>query len=256
VSFVARHLLPTALIGAAALLMLGFFAFARPQYRPPNQGETIKVPPELPAADARGAAGWVWPEGVPGWEPGQMLGRHHDVNISGVQPIEVAAAQLAAARGGLDARGVRVLVSTRAGRSGALAILAAPSLYETPPRTCVAAMLQGDAPVQWRCPGSPASPSDLDRTRVLVAATLYAWPHGKRPLYLIGVARGDVQRIVLTVRGIPTQEIYTRGNSWGQFEASVMVPKRDGGTLSVYDRHGLAETVSLQLDPGAQRVLR
>jgi hypothetical protein len=256
VSFVARHLLPTIVIGVAVTLMGGFFAFARPQYHPPNQGEQITVPPELPAADAAGAGGWVWPVGVPGWKPGQMLGRHHDFNVSGLQPIEVAAAQLAAARAGLDANGVRVLVSTRAGRSGVLAILAAPSLYETPPRTCVAALLQGDATVRWQCPGSPVSPSELDRTHVLVAATLYAWPHGQRPLYLIGVARGDVQRVVLTVPDLPAQEIYTRGNSWGQFQASVIVPKRNGGSLRVYDKHGLVETVSLAMRPGSQRVLR
>jgi hypothetical protein len=255
VSFVARHLLPAVVIGVAVTIMVGFFAFARPQYHPPNQGETIKVPPELPAADANGAAGWVWPIGVPGWKPGQMLGRHRDVNISGLQPIEVAAAQLAAARAGLDAEGVRVLTSSRAGRTGALAILAAPSLYETPARTCVAAMLQGDAPVQWQCPGSATSPTELDRTHVLVAATLYAWPSGKRPLYLIGVARGDVQRVVLDLPGLPEQEIYTRGNSWGQFEAAVM-PKSNGGSLRVYDKHGLAETASLRMRPGSQRVLR
>jgi hypothetical protein len=252
---ISRHRLPAAIVAVAVALTAGFFIFARPAYRPPNQGETIKLPPQLPAADASGAAGWVWPAGVPGWKPGQMLGRHHDVNVSGLQPIEVAAAQLAAARAGLDANGVRVLGSTRAGRSGALAILTAPSLYETPPRTCVAALLQGDAPVHWRCPGSGASSSDLDHTRVLVAATLYAWPTGKRPLYLIGVARGDVQRVVLAVPGFPARAIYERGDSWGQFEASVL-PTRDGGSLRVYDKHGLAQTVPLGLEPGTQRVLR
>ena len=61
VSFVARHLLPTVVIGVAVALMLGFFAFARPQYHPPNQGEEIKVPAELPSADVASGAGWVWP---------------------------------------------------------------------------------------------------------------------------------------------------------------------------------------------------
>ncbi|HEX4679143.1 MAG TPA: hypothetical protein VH210_08095 [Gaiellaceae bacterium] len=254
-SFVARHLLPTVLVGVAVMLTGGFFAFARPQYHPPNLGETIKVPPELPAADATGAAGWVWPVGVPGFEPGQMLGRHHDFNISGVQPIEVAAAQLAAARAGLDANGVRVLVSSRAGRNGVLAILAAPALNEEPARTCVAALLQGDAGVRWRCPNWTRSSLDLDHARVLVAAAVFASPNGMHALYLVGVARGDVQRVSLQVPGNPSQEIYTRGNSWGQFESAV-TPKHDGGKLLVYDKHGLVETVPLRIKPGTQRVLR
>ncbi|HEV7641845.1 MAG TPA: hypothetical protein VGO39_13335 [Gaiellaceae bacterium] len=257
-SFVTRHLLPTILVGVAVVLMVGFFAFARPQYHPPNQGdqgEQIKLPPELPAADASGAAGWVWPVGVPGFEPGQMLGRHHDFNISGVQPIEVAAAQLAAARQLLDADGVRVLVSSRAARNGLLAILAAPVLDGHPARTCVAALLQGDAPVRWRCPNWTRSSLDLDHARVIVAATVYVWPNGMHPLYLVGVARGDVHRVVLELPGVPSREIYTRGNSWGQFESAV-TPKHDGGKLLVYDKHGLVETVPIRIKPGTQQVLR
>jgi hypothetical protein len=255
VSFAARHLLPTVVIGVAVTLMVGFFAFARPQYNPANQGEEIKLPPELPAADATGAAGWAWPVGVPGFEPGQMLGRHHDVNVSGVQPIELAAAQLAAARAMLDANGVRVLASSRSGRNGVLAILAAPVLNEEPARTCVAALLQGDAPVRWRCPNWTRSSLDLDHARVLVAAAVYAWPNGMHPLHLVGVARGDVQRVVLELPGSPSREIYTRGSSWGQFESAV-TPKHDGGKLLVYDKHGLAETVPLRIKPGTQQVLR
>jgi hypothetical protein len=146
VSFVARHLLPTALIGAAALLMLGFFAFARPQYHPANVGEEIKVPPEHPAT-----AGWTWAEGTPGFKAGTMLGKHHDFNISGLQPVEIAAAQLAAAHSMLDAEGVRILDSLRTDMSGPVAILAAPTIGRTPIETCLAVMLRGSAPVTWRC---------------------------------------------------------------------------------------------------------
>jgi hypothetical protein len=255
VTLVARHLLPTIVIGVAVALMAGFFAFARPQYHAPNQGEQIKIPPELPAVDAAGAAGWVWPKGVPGFEPGQMLGRHHDFNVSGVQPIEVAAAQLAAARAGLDANGVRVLVSSRSSKDGVLAILATHALYESPARTCVAAVLPGDAPIYWQCPNWSHSRSDLSHVHVLVAAAVYSWSEGRHPLFLVGVARGDVQRVVLGVPGSPSQEIYTRGNSWGQFESAV-TPKHDGGRLLVYDKHGLVETVLLRIKPGTQRVLR
>ena len=157
-SVLARHLLPAAIISLAVVAMAGFFVFARPEYRAPHQGETIKVPPEQPAV------GWTWAEGTPGWKPGTMLGKHHDFNVSGLQPVEVAAAQLTAAHALLDADGVRVVDSTRVDRNGLLAILAAPMLDTNPAQTCLAAMVQGDAPVTWRC--SP----QLDRVRVLVAA--------------------------------------------------------------------------------------
>jgi hypothetical protein len=194
----------------------------------------------------------VWPKGVPGWEPGQMLGHHHDFNISGVQPIEVAAAQLAAARAGLDASGVRVLVSSRASRNGVLAILAAPALYEAPAQTCIAAVLTGDVPVRWECPGATPAASDLAHAHVLVSAAAFTWSKGRHPLFLVGVARGDVQRVVLSAPGFPAHDIYNRGGSWGEFESAVT----DGGSLRVYDKHGLAEIVSLQIKPGTQRVLR
>jgi hypothetical protein len=74
-----------------------------------------------------------------------------------------------------------------------------------------------------------------------------------QPLYLVGVARGDVQRVLLEAPGVTAREIYTRGDSWGQFDSAV-TPKHGGGKLLVYDKHGLVETVPLRIEPGAQRV--
>src|SRR2546423_1674621 len=73
------------------------------------QGTTIRVPDKRPAADAAGRAGWVWPDGVPGWDPGYSIKGYP---ISGLQAIEAQPAQLAAAHMGLDADGVRVLVAS------------------------------------------------------------------------------------------------------------------------------------------------
>jgi hypothetical protein len=241
VSFVARHLLPTALIGAAALLMLGFFAVARPQYHPETH-DNIKVPSEHPAT-----AGWSWAEGTPGFKAGTMLGKHHDFNITGVQPVEIAAAQLAAAHSMLDAEGVRVLESLRTDKRGPVALLAAPTVEVTPSQTCVAVMLRGDSPVTWRCP------QDLLGTHVLGAVVAANFSSGSaHPLFVMGIASADVQRIVLVGGPQGSGPIYTRGTTWGQFEAST--PPRKSVTLLVYGDHGLIQKLTLGDPPGGQQI--
>jgi hypothetical protein len=242
VSFVARHLLPTVLVGVAVVLLAGFFVFARPQYRPANQGEQIKVPPEHPAT-----AGWTWAEGTPGFKAGTMLGKHHDFNVSGLQPVEIAAAQLAAAHALVDAEGVRVLESLRTDQTGPVAILAAPALDVTPTQTCLAVMLRGSAPVTWRCP------HDLLGTHVLGVVVAASFSSGSgHPLFVMGVASADVQRVVL-VRDQPgSGPIYTRGTTWGQFEAST--EPRKSVTLLVYGDHGLLQKLTLGDPPSGQRI--
>jgi hypothetical protein len=244
VSFVARHLLPTALVGAAALLMLGFFAVARPQYHPASLGEEIKVPPEHPAT-----IGWTWAEGTPGFKAGTMLGKHHDFNITGVQPVEVAAAQLSAAHALLEADGVRVLDSIRTDKRGPVALLAAPTIGERPTHTCLAVMLRGSAPVAWRCP------QDLERSHVLVAAISSTPSAGApHPFFVLGVASGDVQRIVLVSAPWGKTTLYKRGTTWGQFEGTASPPTNDGAQLLVYGDHGLLQKLSLSAPPGGERI--
>jgi hypothetical protein len=241
VSLVARHLLPTVLIGIALALMVGFFAFARPQYRPETH-DNIKVPPEHQAT-----VGWTWAEGTPGFKAGTMLGKHHEFNISGVQPVEMAAAQVSAAHSLLDADGVRVLESLRTDNSGPVAILAAPALDVTPTQTCLAVMLRGDQPVTWRCP------HDLLGTHVLGVVVAASFSSGSgHPLFVMGVASADVQRVVL-VGGPPgSGPIYTRGTTWGQFEASTA--PRKSVTLLVYGDHGLLQKLTLGDPPSGQRI--
>jgi hypothetical protein len=241
VSFVTRHALPAIMIGVAVLLLAGFFVFARPQYQPETHDQ-IKVPPEHPAT-----AGWTWAKETPGFKAGTMLGKHHDFNISGLQPIEIAAAQLAAAHPLLDAEGVRVLESLRTDRRGPVAILAAPAIAVTPAQTCLAVMLRGDAPVTWRCP------QDLLGKHVLGVVISAKFSSGAgHPLFVMGVASADVQRIVL-VGGPPgSGPIYTRGTTWGQFEASTAPTK--SVRLLVYGDHGLLQKLTLSDPPGGQRI--
>ena len=241
-SFVARHLLPTALVGVAVALTIGFFVVARPQYHPPNQGEQITVPPEHPAI------GWTWADGTPGFKAGTMLGKHHDFNISGVQPVEIIAAQVSAAHALLDAEGVRVLDSIRTDKRGPVALLVAPTLYGAPTQSCVAVLLRGDVPVTWRCP------QDLAGTYVLgavIAARAYPGS-SSHPLFVMGVAGGDVQRIVLVAPPSSRTTVYTRGTTWGQFDASV--PPTTHIKLLVYGKHGLLEKLALGDPIGGQRI--
>jgi hypothetical protein len=241
VSLVTRHLLPAAVIGVAVVLLAGFFAFARPQYHPETHDQ-IKVPPEHPAT-----AGWSWAEGTPGFKAGTMLGKHHDFNITGVQPVEITAAQLAAAHSLLDAEGVRVLESLRTDKRGPVAILAAPTVEVTPTQTCVAVMLRGDAPVTWRCP------QDLLGTHVLGAVVAARFSSGSaHPLFVLGVASAEVERIVLVGGPAGSGPIYTRGTTWGQFEAST--PPRKSVTLLVYGDHGLLQKLTLGDPPGGQQL--
>jgi hypothetical protein len=252
VGWVSRHIAAVAVVLSAVVAMGGVFIFARPGYHPHN-GSSITIPSKPPAADAAGAAGWVWPDGVPGWEAGQMLG---DYPVSGVQPIEIEPAQLAAARQGLEASKVRVLSTIRGSMGGALMILAAPTAQTAEPRTCLAAVRVGDAPIVWRCPGARPLRSDLAHSYVLIAATSFAWPGTKNhPTYLAGVARGDVYRVVLVGRGSGSAVLYQRGTSWGQFSAVTGTPTTPSH-LAVYGRrHRLLQTIPLDLAPGTQRVL-
>jgi hypothetical protein len=241
VSLVARHLLPTVVVGVAAVLLAGFFAFARPQYRPETH-DNIKVPPEHPAI-----AGWTWAEGTPGFKAGTMLGKHHDFNITGLQPVEIAAAQVSAAHSLLDADGVRVLDSIRTDERGPVAILAAPTVGETPTHTCLAVMLRGIAPVTWRCS------QDLAHLHVLGAVVAANSSAGtEHPIFVLGVAGGDVQRIVLVAAPFGSNTIYTRGTTWGQFGASAS--PTHGAQLLVYSDRGLLEKLNLSVAPGAQRI--
>jgi hypothetical protein len=205
----------------------------------------VALPLKQPANDAPGAAGWVWPGGVPGWKPGETVG---DVNVSGVQPIELEPARVDAARAGLDADSVRVVQSMRPDRHGTLAILAAPLAdYAKPAPTCLGAMLQGDTPVRWFCP----SLHELAPAHVLVAA---ARVRSTPSLTIAGVARGDVDKVVLTGVSPGDSVLYQRSATWGQF--GIGIDALPSARLLVYGHGKLLETVRLALQPGQQRDFR
>jgi hypothetical protein len=235
------------------LVTTGLFLL-RPQYSLSHgHGTTVTLPVKSPALDASGARGWVWPGGTPGWTPTQRV---DGFLVAGLQPVELDAARLAAARAGLDSQDVRVIASIRGSKFGVLAILAAPTLDEAPTKTCLAALLERNAPVKWQCPGSTTSPRDLEHSHVLVAATSYAWPNAKggEPLYLVGVARGDVYRVAIAVDGKRPETLYRRGETWGQFTDARTVKRV--ARLEIFGKRGLVETLPLRVRPGRQRAFR
>jgi hypothetical protein len=228
-----------ALVTAICLSVIGYAVF--PGGAQTHNGTTIRLPDRRPSN-----ASWAWPDGVPGWTPGQTI---EGFPVATLQPVEVQAAALAAARHVLDAGDVRVVDATRPGSHGALAVLATHTLYTTPERTCLAGLLLGDAPVRWVCP----APHTLSHRHVFAAAARLDWPGPNKPLYLAGVARGDVTRIDLVGGVEPRATIYTRAKTWGEFDVAEAV--RPGGRLLVYSGTRLVETVPLDVPVGGQRVL-
>jgi hypothetical protein len=258
-----RHPLPAAICGIAIAIVAGVFIFARPQYRAAN-GTTIRIPDKHPAADAAGRAGWVWPDGVPGWEPGEQFKGYP---ISQLQAIEAQPAQLTAAHAGLDAEQVRVLDAMHVvPGEGPIAVFAAPMLDVSPRTICIAAMLPNGSTTQWRCPGTSRPYRDVANSRVFVAAVSQLW---SKPVAasattpavgfdFVGVARGDVKRIVLHLPGEPQftdWTIYDRGATWGQFSSAVALRStKTVPQLRIYGDKGLVQVLRLDLRPGQQRI--
>jgi hypothetical protein len=263
VGLLVRHPLPAAICGIAIAIVAGVFIFARPQYRAAN-GTTIRIPDKHPAADAAGRAGWVWPDGVPGWKPGEQFKGYP---ISQLQAIEAQPAQLTAAHAGLDAEQVRVLDAMHVWPGeGPIAVFAAPMLDVSPQTICVGAMLPSGSATQWRCPGASHPYRDVANSRVFVAAVSQPWAQpvvasATTPTVgfdFVGVARGDVKRIVLHLPGEPQftdTTVYDRGTTWGQFSSAVALRSpKTVPQLRIYGDKGLVQVLRLDLRPGQQHI--
>ena len=218
-----------------------------------TQGGIVNIPQKEPARDASGPAGWSWPEGTPGWRPGERI---QGYPVAVARAKELVRARASAARSGIDGEGIRVIDAMRATKL--LAILAAPAA-DNPARTCLAAVLGRNSKVDWLCPGRGARGIDLGNSPALIAAASFDWPGAsgtdkdKHPLYLVGVARGDIRRIVLSAPGLGSEQIYERGHTWGQFDAAWTVIDRSA-SLSIYGQSGLLELVRLAVGPGQTQV--
>jgi hypothetical protein len=221
------------------------------------QGKTIEIPAKQPARDASGSAGWSWPEGTPGWRPGDRV---QGFLVAGATQEELVRARASATRAGLEATGVRVVQANRGKGLGLIAILAAPTA-DDPARTCLGAMLKAGANVEWLCPLRVGERSGLGPSPALIVAARLVWPGApgiektQHPLYLVGVARGDVRRVVLSAPGIKSDPIYERGHTWGQFDAAWLPESIP--SVRIYGQSGrLLQVVRLGVSPGKTRVFR
>jgi hypothetical protein len=73
-------------------------------------------------------------------------------------------------------------------------------------------------------------------------------------LYLAGVARGDVDKVVLTGVSPGISVLYQRSKTWGQF--GIGTAAAPSASLRIYGHGRLLETIPLGLKPGQQRVFR
>jgi hypothetical protein len=90
---------------------------------------------------------------------------------------------------------------------------------------------------------------------VYVAAVVLSWPpragetKRQQALYLAGVARGDVARVV-----VGDQTLYTRGKTWGRVRRRLAQPRAGPGPLLVYGHGRLLESITLALKPEQLRI--
>jgi hypothetical protein len=70
----------------------------------------------------------------------------------------------------------------------------------------------------------------------------------------VGVARGDVDKVVLTGVSPGISVLYQRSKTWGQFALGAAAAP--SASLRVYGHGRLLETIRLVLKPGQQRVFR
>jgi hypothetical protein len=173
---------------------------------------------------------------------------------------DLAGARAAARREGIDPQTVRVLRASRyAPRGGLVAIVAG----SRSGRTCLGFVLPA-SPVSFTCPQrqvafvvvTARTPSDTKPT----------WPTLKSehlfPLFLDGVVRGDVTRVVVV--GSVTQEVYARSQYfWGTFTDTPgdgylvgRVPSRDPwrARIDFYGAHGRLASLRIRLNAPGYRL--
>jgi hypothetical protein len=214
----ARYRLSISIVLAAFAATGAVFAFARPEYHPPNGGRQVSL-----AKFEAPAEGWTWEKGQPGFR----FGDHEaDWNISRLRPSELARASAAASRFGVDPQSVRPLHTQRLAPHDLLVLVSGSGRSG---KTCLGAVVPR-GPVAFVC-----APK-LGPQVAFVTVAAKSWPGFRRrhvfPLFVMGVARADVERVDLTAPGFGTEPIYAReGGWWGTFEASPGVPYPTGAPV-------------------------
>jgi hypothetical protein len=210
-----RHRLSTSIVLAALAATAAVFTFARPQYHDPFPGRQFDLSyAKLPVS------GWKWPNGTPGFRFGQDEPVWNEAKL---RPAELAGAQEIAGSSGVDPGSLRILSTLRARSGDVFALLAGSGRAG---RTCLGGLVPGVA-THFTC--------RLGRRLAFVIVA----PRG-RELYVIGVARSDVTRVTLDVKGLGRSVLFSHrysGYWWGAFAAPLEYPRLWSGRLGFYGPH-------------------
>ena len=219
-----RYRLSLAIVFGALAGTMAVFTFARPQYHDPFPGKQFDLSyAKLPVS------GWKWPGGTPGFRFGQDEPVWNEAKL---RPDDLAGARLVAERSGIRPDSLRVLSTMRAQNGDIFALLA------------------GSGPAGHTCLGAFVPRATTRFTCRLGGQLAYVIvaPRG-RELYVLGVARSDVSRVGLTLKGLAHWTLYSRrsfGYWWGAFGAPLELPRPWHGRLAFYGaKHALLASVPL-----------
>jgi hypothetical protein len=180
---------------------------------------------------------WTWPGQAPGFEFGRA---ELAWNVAQLLPQELAGIRRLAAGVGIVPGSVKPLSAIRLGPHD-LSVLVAGADHSG--RTCLGMGLAHQT--TFTC--SPKG-----------AGYVVAAPRPRRsayPLFLLGIARGDVTRVTVTQheqRGNFTKQVYDRaGQTWGTFTLTLAGDRPWQATLAFYGERGLIARLPLRFSrPG------
>ncbi len=223
--FLLQHRAAAAIVLTACAIVSGVFVFARPEYRQPGGGKTIRGTAYPAATPASGLRGWTWPHGQPGFAP---TTGHEDWNISLVGSHDLMRVAATAPRFGVRSSSIRLLAAMRLSPHDLNLLV---SGADSAGATCIGGVIRSTR-TQFFCPSaSGAHRLGPQVAFVIVAAKPSFRGRGERgfPLFLEAATRGDVTRVVLTdpermsfvhrdgsetVTWTNTQEAYRRNWGW------------------------------------------
>jgi len=207
------------------------------------------LPAESPVA-ATGARGWTWASGAPGYRFG------HDEsswNLAKVRSAELTGARLSAASSGIRDGDLRVLNASRVAHDDLMAIVAMSAHAN---RTCLG-FLAASVSLPFYCPDSAGA----QRLGTQVAFVITDARTVSHQPYLIGIARGDVTKVVLRATSF-NQPVYARaGNdSWGTFDTAFGGRFAPAGStagpewLDFYSARGRIASLPLKVRPRREQL--
>lgn len=196
--------------------------------------------------EASGAAGWTWAHGAPGFHFGAPP-KDWTSFLSELRPGELAEARAAAASVGIRPRSLGVLGSMRLAPHELFVIVAG---VDAGDRTCLGFVAPHRRP-SFFCPDG-AGPRRLGPQLAFADVVSLVPTRGRYALFVLGVARGDVERVRVSQPGF-SQVYYDRRNgAWGTFVASLA---GNAMRLDLYGERGRIASLPLRFRHPAARLI-